>query len=124
MELLWVHAGGDHLRQVGVKVSVLNVLTLGLLAAAGHHQAGGGQGRFLGGNAAVKAVVAVQLFGQLAEGQQPSLFFTAKGMARKNQGNTQAPLQLGPHPTGIGVVGMDPVWAPLLQGNMQHQAIH
>jgi len=51
-----------------VKVFVLNVLPLGLLAAASYHQAGGGQSSFLCGNAALDAVVAVQLLGQLAEG--------------------------------------------------------
>jgi len=45
-------------------------------------------------------------------------------MAGKYQGNAEAPLQLGPHPTGIGVVGMDPVGTPLLQGNVQHQLMH
>tara|TARA_X000000950_G_scaffold46142_1_gene52742 strand:- start:523 stop:750 length:228 start_codon:yes stop_codon:yes gene_type:complete len=45
-------------------------------------------------------------------------------MTRKHQGNAEALLDLSTHPTGIGVMGMDPVRTALLAGDVEHQGIH
>ena len=66
----------------------------------------------------------IHLLRVLADLQQTTLLLTTEGVAGKHQGNAQALLDLRTHPTGIGVVGMDPVRTTLLAGDVEHQSIH
>jgi len=123
MEGCGVDPRGDHLRQVGMEVAIAGVLHRRLLAGAGHHQAGGRQGVLFGGDAPVHGVVLVELVRVLPQVQQPPSLFPTQGMTGEHKRNAQTPLQLCPHPAGIGVVGVDPVRAALLAGDVQHQPV-
>ena len=123
MEAAGIHPGWHHHRPAGNKTVVAAVLLFRLLLRAGDHQGSLGEGALLRINAAADGIGVLDLVVGHATGQQAALLLAAERMPREQQGNPQPLRHQGPHIPGIGVMGVNPIRATLLGGDVRNHRI-
>ena len=109
MELMGIHAGGNHPGLGHPKAAVASVLMLQFLTRAGDHQVGVGEGEFLGVDAPRHGGLLIDLAEIQTGSQQATTLLPPQGMAGEHQGKAETTAQEGADEARIGVVGMDPI---------------